>query len=140
MAEFNELAVQFLKTRRSLPYIKFDKEVSKKIKNEICVLSYLKTHGGKAHPKDLSGEFIVSSARMAVILKQFERKNYIIRTADNDDSRKTVVKLQPKGEEFLERENTQIIKYLSDYFKKFGEDDAKEFVRLYEKLMKVVLE
>ena len=72
MSEYLDLAGQFINIRRSLPYIKFDNEVSKKVKHEIFILSYLKLHNGVAHPKDLSEEFIVSTARMAFLLNQIE--------------------------------------------------------------------
>ncbi len=78
MSEYLDLAGQFINIRRSLPYIRFDNEVSKKIKHEIFILSYLKLHNGVAHPKELSEEFIVSTARMAVLLNQLEEKGYII--------------------------------------------------------------
>lgn len=138
MSAFDELASRFLDTRRSLPYVRFDKEITKKIKNEICILSYLKSHNGIAHPKDLSEEFLVSSARMAVILNQLESKEYISRTADQNDSRQTLVKILPKGNLFFEEENEKMVKFISGFFKEIGEKDANDFVRLYVKLMKFV--
>ena len=140
MREFYELAAQFLNMRRSLPYVKFDRKISKKKKNEICILNYLEMHNGEAHPKDLSNEFIISTPRMAVLLKQLEEKGYIARIADNNDSRQTIVKLQPKGDMFFENENLETINFLSKFFKRLGTDDAREFVRLYLKLMNFVAE
>ena len=116
MYRFYELANKYLNTRRSLPYVKFDKRITKKTNNEICILSYLKAHNGEAHPKELSREFIVSTPRMAVILNQLEEKGYIIRVSDSEDNRQTIVKIQ----------------------KEIGERDAREFVRLYSKLMNYV--
>lgn len=140
MDRFYDLAGQFINVRRSLPYVKFDKEVSRKIKHEICILSYLKLHGGTAHPKDLSDEFIVSTARMAVLLNQLEDKGYIIRIPDSLDSRQTIVKLQPKGIEFFNGKNDEILNFIARFFKELGEEDSSEFVRLYTKLMNFVAE
>ena len=138
MNEYYDLAGQFVNVRRSLPYMKFDKEVSKKIKHELCILSYLKLHSGMAHPKDLSEEFIVSTARMAVLLNQLEEKGYIVRIPDSNDSRQTIVRLEPKGTDFFESINNEILKFIVKFFEELGEEDSREFVRLYTKLMNFV--
>lgn len=138
MHRFYELAARFLNTRRSLPYVKFDKAIKKKINNEICILSYLKSHSGEVHPKDLSEEFIVSTARMAVILNQLEKKGFVVRLADVNDNRQTVVRLEEKGRNFFEAENGKIQGFIARFFKELGEEDANEFVRLYIKLMDYV--
>ena len=135
---YYELADKYMGIRRSLPYIKFDKDVSMKLKQEILILSFLQKHGGIAHPKDLSHEFLVSTARMAVILNQLEEKDFIARVHDNDDNRQTIVRIRPKGEEFFSRCNAEILELTSKLFEKLGSDGAKEFVRLYEKFMKIV--
>ena len=138
MDEFYDLAGQFINVRRSLPYVKFDKEISKKIKHEICILSYLNLHNGMAHPKELSDEFIVSTARMAVLLNHLEEKGYIARIPDSRDSRQIIVKLQPKGVTFFESINNEILKFIAKFFKELGAEDSREFVRLYKKLMNFV--
>ncbi len=138
MSEFYYLAEKFLETRRSFPYVKFDREITKKINNDICILSYLYAHGKEAYPKDLSREFMVSSARMAVLLNALEEKNYISRSMDKRDNRRTVIKLLPRGEEFFVKENEKILKFIETFFKDLGKEDAGEFVRLYAKLMKFV--
>lgn len=140
MDRFYDLAGQFVNIRRSLPYVKFDKEVSRKIKHEICILSYLKLHDGVAHPKELSDEFIVSTARMAVLLNQLEDKGYVIRIPDDIDSRQTIIKLQPKGAEFFNDKNNEILKFIAKFFEELGEEESSEFVRLYTKLMRFVAE
>lgn len=140
MDRYYDLAGQFINVRRSLPYIKFDKEVSRKIKHEICILSYLMLHDGVAHPKDLSDEFIVSTARMAVLLNQLEDKGYIQRIPDSLDSRQTIIKLQPKGAEFFNDKNNEILMFIARFFEELGEEESSEFVRLYTKLMCFVAE
>lgn len=138
MSQFYELADQFIKMRRSLPYMKFDKAVSKKTKHEICILSYLRLHNGKAHPKELSDELLVSTARMAVLLNQLEEKKYIVREPDFDDSRQTVITLKPNGIEYLDEINTEILGFVESLFEELGTEEAVEFVRLYAKLMDFV--
>lgn len=138
MSEYLGLAEKFINVRRSLPYIKFDNEVSRKVKYEIFILSYLKLHGGMAHPKELSDEFVVSSARMAVLLNQLEEKGYIVRVHDEEDNRQTIIRLQPEGMNFFDKCNDEIIKFIAKFFEELGAEDAKEFVRLYTRLMDFV--
>ena len=88
----------------------------------------------------MSDEFIVSTARMAVLLNQLEDKGYIIRIPDSLDSRQTIVKLQPKGIEFFNGKNAEILNFIARFFKELGEEDSSEFVRLYTKLMNFVAE
>lgn len=138
MEKHINLASQFMQIRRSLPYVKFDKEISNKSKHEICILSYLKLHNGEAHPRDLSEEFLISTARMAVLLNQLEEKEYIKRVPDSDDNRQTIIKLQPKGNDFFEEANDKILEFIARFFDELGTEDSEEFVRLHTKLMDFV--
>lgn len=138
MEKYLQLADQFMKMRRSFPYIKFDKEVTECSKHEMHILNYLALHGGVAHPKELSSEFIVSSARMSVLLNQLEEKEYICRISDSEDNRQTIVKLEPKGKEFFEKVNDKALKVVAHFFNELGDNDATEFVRLFTKLMNFV--
>ena len=140
MEKYQELADAFINIRREYPYVKFDKEVSKKIKNEIFVMSFLRNHGGTAHPKELSEEFMISSARMAVILNQLESKGVIMRQPDPNDNRQTIVQLTQEGVEFFEACNNQIIGFIARLFEEIGEDDARELIRINRKMMNVIAE
>lgn len=138
MEKYRELASAFINIRREYPYVKFDKEISRKIKNEIFIMSFLRNHGGAAHPKELSEEFMISSARMAVLLNQLEDKGLILRQHDSDDNRQTIVQITEKGIEFFESCNEQIISFIAKIFEEIGEDDARELIRINRKMMNVV--
>lgn len=135
MTEFYRLAGQFMDVRRSLSYIKFDKELSRKVKHEVSILGYLQLHGGIAYPKELSEEFAVSTAQMAVLLNQLEEKAYIARIPDRENRRRTIVKLCPEGLSFFEDKNREILNFLSRFFRELGLEDSRELVRLYKKMM-----
>lgn len=135
-----ELASQFMQMRRSFPYIKFDKEVSECSRYEIYILNYLSMHNGEAHPKELSDELIVSSARMAVLLNQLEEKEYISRIRDEHDNRQTVIRLMEAGADFFEKSNNKALKLVAHFFDELGYEDAEEFVALYSRLMNFISE
>ena len=57
-------------------------------------MQYLLRHGD-VHPKELSREMGVTSARVEALLKGLERQGFAARTADPSDSRKVLVRLTP---------------------------------------------
>lgn len=135
---YRELANDFINIRREYSHVKFEKEIFTKLKNDIFILSYLQNHGGAAHPKELSEEFMISSARMAVLLKQLEAKGRIARRGDPADSRQTIVQITDAGREFFEACNARITDFIAMLFEKIGEDDARELIRINREMMQVI--
>ena len=76
------LAIQIEQTK--VPELQL---MSKIEKGELFLLNYLRTHGYSAYPKDLSHAMDVSTARIAVILRQATDKGWITRRDDPDDNR-----------------------------------------------------
>ena len=140
MHMYRELANDFINIRREYPHVKFEKEIFTKLKNDIFILSYLQSHGGAAHPKELSEDFMISSARMAVILKQLEAKGSIARTNDPQDSRQTIIQITAAGREFFEACNARIVDFIARIFEKIGEKDARELIRINQEMMRVIAE
>lgn len=132
--DYYSLAQELLKECNSRPRISRDRTISHLLKGETAILDFLEEHGGRAYPKDLSDELVVSTARVAVLLKTLEKDGYITRVHDSRDSRLTTVQIADKGREFIERRREELLRYLSDILSKLGEEDAKEYVRLQKKL------
>ena len=113
-------------------------------KRQEAVYNYLKKVISRSFPPTVreicEATGISSTSTVHAALSVLEEKGYIARVADNNDSRQTIVKLQPKGDMFFENENLETINFLSKFFKRLGTDDAREFVRLYLKLMNFVAE
>lgn len=103
-------------------------------------MSYLKKHNGAAHPKELSEEFMISTAQMAVILNQMEEKNLVARLHDPESNRRTIVQLTEQGSEFFDGINDAVIAFAARLFQKIGEEDARSFICLMHKLMDAVAE
>ena len=135
---YRELANDFISICREYSHVKFEKEIFTKLKNDIFILSYLQNHGGVAHPKELSGEFMISSARMAVLLKQLEAKGRIVRRNDPADSRQTIVQITDAGREFFESCNARITDFIARLFEKIGAQDAQELIRINREMMRMI--
>ena len=87
------MAEEIVNMRGTRSHICFDRKLSKTMKGEMFVLNYLRNHNNQAHPKNLSDEMIVSTARIAVILNNLEKNQLITRTPDSEDNRQIIVKL-----------------------------------------------
>ena len=138
MVDYTCLADELINMRGSRQHVSFDRELSKAMKGEIFVLNYLKNHGNKAHPRELSDEMIVSTARTAVILNHLENDGLIARIPDSNDNRQIVVCLSKKGVEMIEEHHKEIVSYMVKILERLGEEDAKEYVRIQKKLMNVI--
>ena len=137
--DYQSLAQQLIDLRASREHISFDREISKVMKGELFILNYLYNHGSKAHPRELSREMLVSTARTAVILRNLEKEHLIERIPDENGNRQVFVVLSDKGTKLLEERHQKAVEYVVDILKRLGEKDAEEYVRIQKKLMNSVL-
>lgn len=138
--DYGTMAEELVRMRSSQPQIRFERKLSKVMKGEGFVLNYLKNHGNQAHPKDLSDEMVVSTARIAVLLKNLEHDQLIMRIPDAKDNRQIIVKLSEKGIALLEEYHQETVKYMIKILEKLGKEDAREYVRIQKKLMGILSE
>lgn len=137
---YETLADEVINMRGSRQHVSFDRKLSDVVKGEMFVLNYLKNHGNKAHPKELSDEMIVSTARTAVILNHLEKDGLIERIHDDTDNRQIFVCLSHKGVEVIQEHHNDVIRYIVKIFEKIGKNDAGEYVRILKEIMKAVSE
>lgn len=71
------------------------------------------------------------------MLKALEQKGYIQREIDPSDRRKISVRLTPTGDVILAQSRTYSNSVLDEMISRFGEDNAKELVRLLSLLADV---
>ena len=138
--DYEKLANEIINMRGSRQHVSFDRKLSDVAKGEMFVLNYLKNHGNKAHPKELSDEMIVSTARTAVILNHLENDGLIERVHDDTDNRQIFVCLSLKGIEVIQEHYNNVIRYMVKIFEKIGEKDAREYVRIQKEIMKAISE
>ena len=136
--DYTNLAQQLIDLQISREHISFDREMSKAIKGELFVLNFLKNHGNKAHPRELSEGMLVSTARTAVILNHLEKEGLIKRIHDSSDNRQVNVVLSEKGIEFLDIQRTKALEYVTEILAKLGREDAENYIRIQKKLLNFV--
>ncbi len=136
--DYSELACELLGLRSNRRHIRYGQTIAQLMKPEVYVLNYLQDHQNmntKVHPKNLSDELLVSTARVAVLLNHLEEKGFVYRVPDDHDNRQTVVMLSEKGRAILQKYRQEFMAYVEKILQRMGEEDAKEYVRLQEKFV-----
>jgi DNA-binding MarR family transcriptional regulator len=82
---------------------------------------------------ELSDKMGVSTARIASILKGLEKKDFLRRETDLRDRRRVAVFLTPKGRETAREHYEMISHFASEFFRRLGEQDTLELLRLIER-------
>ena len=136
-ADFLELAEQLLAMRASQPQIKVEKKLSKMVRGEIMALNYLSVKGNTAHPKELSEDLLLTTARIAAILNSLEKQGLVTRSPDPDDNRQTVVTLTDTGCSVVEKHHQEMLASVARTLELLGEKDAKEYIRLQKRLLEI---
>lgn len=136
--DYVSIAKELLSIRAKLMQVPANKKMNEFTKGELYVLNYLDKHSGTAYPKDISREMQVSTARIAAILGQMERKDWIERASDAEDTRQIIVSLTQRGTDFLRAKEEEIIGSVVSMLENLGEDDSKELLRIQCKMMKKI--
>lgn len=103
---------------------------------EFFVLNYLSEHEDNVYPKDLSESMGVSTARIAVVLNQLEKKQLVRRRVDPRDNRRMIVDLTEEGQQKIEQAQAQFHAYVCAKLEELGPEDAQAYVRISKKLQK----
>lgn len=103
-------------------------------RGEVGVLSYLAFDKKEATAGELSEKLNVTTARIASILNSLENKNYIKRTSDKTDKRKTLVTITKNGKQLAITTKQEIINKITKVIEEVGYNEVKEYVRLATKI------
>jgi DNA-binding MarR family transcriptional regulator len=101
---------------------------------EIKMLGYLCITRDGVTAGELSEKMNISTARVATLLKNLEKKGIIRRTSDARDKRKVVVLLTPEGRALGREKYEKLLGYLSELFGSLGERDTMELIRLMKRV------
>ncbi|MGC2872088.1 MarR family winged helix-turn-helix transcriptional regulator [Ihubacter sp. mB4P-1] len=134
---YTELAIQLIDMRACAPQIKMERAMSQIARGEILALNYLAANGNRAYPKDMSRALMLTTARVAAMLKSLERQDMITRTPDSADNRQVIVSLTEKGISLVEERRTAMIHSVAKMLEALGEEDAEAYVRIQAKLIEL---
>ena len=109
-------------------------------RGKIGVLGYLAFEKDEATAGELSEKLNVTTARIASILNSLEAKDYIKRTEDNKDKRKTLVVVTKKGKALAKKAKKEVIDKITKVINEIGEEEAKEYIRITLKIREILNE
>ncbi len=95
---------------------------------------------GNNTPSGLAKKLNITTARIARALNTLENKGYIERNNDDNDKRKTYIKLTNIGEEKLDKEKKCRDKFLENIIKGLSDDELESFINIFEKMAKNIFE
>ncbi len=99
-------------------------------------LQCLSDHQDAVHPKELSREMAISSARVAALLNHMEREEMIVRTADPNDSRQIMVSLTPEGKRLIQTKRKEVVDLMANALKGLEPEEAETYFRIQRKLLR----
>lgn len=98
------------------------------------VLIYLMERGGKALPGEICQAMGVSTPRVAVLLRELEMRELIVRTVMPDDRRKVCVTLTDKGRHRAQAKHDQQERFVRRLIDRLSEQDALALPRILDAL------
>lgn len=136
---YRRLAGEFMDKMQAVSCKEHQKHISSLLKGERFVMMYL-LKNGPSFPGKIAEDMGSSTANIAKILRNLEEREFIIRKGDTQDKRKKKVHLSESGRLMIEDEAEQVLSNVTVLLEKMGEADAKELVRLIEKIVEVTRE
>lgn len=133
--DYNELAVKLVNMRASMPQVKMEREMSHMARGEVLALNYIIANGNKVYPKNMSKALMLTTARIAAMLKSLEKQGLVTRTPDPYDSRQVIVELTEQGIATVEERRNAMIRSVAKMLEALGEEDAQAYVRIQQKLI-----
>ena len=133
--DFHELAKELLQLRIQSIQEPASRLLSDMARGESFVLNCLLMHGMKAHPKELSKDMAVSTARIAALLNHMEEKGLFTRQDDPNDNRQVIVSLTPEGNRAIGLKRGEAVESVARMLEHLGEEDAREYLRILRKII-----
>lgn len=113
-------------------------DVSSAMRGELAVLRLLSEEGRALTSGEISRLLRMTTSRIAAVLGSLEKKEMIVRSADEKDRRRVLVTLTERGLALGRRKKQNLINAISYTFAQIGEHDAREFVRLMKRVYDIL--
>lgn len=137
LTDFYQLADELAETKRQMAKFHQINQIPEPDHGELFALRYLSDQDTPVCPKDLCEAMHISSARIARLLNQLEKKTFIKRMVDPHNKRQTVILLLPAGQEQHKKNVAEYKNRATKFLKALGSEDAKEYIRLQKKILEL---
>ena len=133
--EYRDLAHELVILYRELLHNPAHQKASRLIKGELYALNILSSMEGDVHPKELSKQMSVSTARVTTILNHLEEKKLIQRRVDPNDSRQFIITPTDAGRQLLETARADFYADVRAMEERLGPEDTEAFIRIVKKFL-----
>ncbi len=111
------------------------------LKGMFPVLNYLNDNESlDITPTMLENNLCVSSARIARVLNQLEKKKLVLRTKSKNDGRKTIIILTKEGKDIVLKHHEIVDYYLKKALMNLTEEDMNSFLNVLEHMVLNLIE
>ena len=129
-----ELAKQFIQYSHKFRKQTFQREFDEVMKGELFVIFYVLYKKEGVSAKKIKEKMDVSSARVAAILKNLEKKELIERIENPEDRRMIKVNLTQKGIELAKETQEDVLKHVLSMLDYLGQEDSEHLIRIMSRL------
>ncbi|MEH7013006.1 MarR family winged helix-turn-helix transcriptional regulator [Neobacillus niacini] len=138
--DYKALANELVNNMTKSPKMQFQKKVDDLSQGEKRILGYLTFWKDAVASGELSEKLFLSTPRVASALNSLSKKGFIERNRDEYDKRIVIVTITEAGKSFVMDEHAEAISMLEKTLQKLGEKDAKEFVRIINRIIEISAE
>lgn len=132
--DYHLLAEELIELHRRLLSFPVNRMLADLAKGELFVLNYLMVHQDPVHPKELSQQMMVSTARVAALLNRME-EGLIVRLPDSRDNRQTIITPTQFGIQFVQEHRTGLVDVMAKALELLGPEDAQNYLRIQKKIL-----
>lgn len=132
---YEDIAEELLIISSEMSRLRISRNIDELSRGELFVLDFLEKNGQRVNSKAIVKELNVSSARVAALVNQLEKKEDVCRIPDSEDNRQTIVQLTEKGKDRLLAKRRQIKTSTIEMLEKLGLEDAAEYLRIQKKII-----
>ncbi|MCM1507792.1 MAG: MarR family transcriptional regulator [Ruminococcus flavefaciens] len=103
-----------------------------------CMLKYLSDTDEPVSAGEISRFMRVSTARVSVLLKKMQEKNFIVRENCSEDARRLMISLSDEGRAECLKRREEMIELFSRIIDEVGRERMEEFISISHQMKKVV--
>lgn len=135
---YRELAKRLARQGVELGRLRPAHELSASTRGLPAVMGALVEASGPLSPSELARKTGVTDARIANALRVLEARGFVVRSPSPVDRRRVEVTLTDLGRAFVHDHTLAAERLIADFLSELGEDDARDLVRLLDRVLEVL--
>ena len=134
MNEYEALARELMRSIDQRKKAPPHEQISASMRGEMAVLRLLEHETAPMTAGEISRKLGMTTPRIAAVLGTLEKKNMILRKADECDKRRIQVTLTEEGSQFCQQKKEHALRDMTRLLTQLGSEDAAHFVRIMKRI------